>query len=59
MKKVQIISLIIFIATLLIMGINTFFTPLSDWIIRINGTIMLINIGVISYSTMKNFKMNK
>ncbi|TCL57994.1 hypothetical protein EDD76_107109 [Kineothrix alysoides] len=59
MKKVQIISLIIFIATLLIMGINIFFTPLSDWIIRINGTIMLINIGVISYSTMKNFKMNK
>ena len=37
MKKVEIMSIAVFIVTLLIMGINMFIRPLSDWLVRVDG----------------------
>lgn len=56
MKKVQIISLCVLIITLVVMGVNKFLFPLSDWAVRIDGIIMLVCIVTVSYSTVKCIK---
>lgn len=53
MKKVQIMSILLLIITVVIMGVNKFFGPLADWIVRVDGIIMLIGIFFLSYSTFK------
>ena len=58
MKKVQIISICILIITLAVMGVNKFIFPLSDWAVRIDGIIMIIDILIVSYSTVKCTKEN-
>ncbi|MBU3135336.1 hypothetical protein KPL39_03535 [Clostridium gasigenes] len=52
-KNVFMISLIIMIITTICMGINWFISPLSDIAIRIIGGIMLIDLFVLSYNTVK------
>ena len=49
MKKVEIMSIAVFIVTLLIMGINMFIRPLSDWLVRVDGIVMLISAAVVVY----------
>lgn len=56
MKKVQIISICVLIITLFVMGINKFIFPLSDWVVRIDGIIMMVGILTVSYSTVKCVK---
>ena len=51
--KVQIMSLVILIITLMIMGFSVFVAPLSDWIVRTTGIVMLISIVACIYSTVK------
>lgn len=47
MKKIRITCLSVLMITLLIMGINILIMPLSDWIVRIDGIIMLICIAIV------------
>lgn len=58
MKKVKLLSMCALIITLLIMIINRFFLILPDWIIRIDGIIMLFSVFTASYSTIKCHKKN-
>ena len=58
MRKAQIISLAVLIITLLIMGINIVST-LSDWIVRIDGIIMLFALAAVSYCTVKISRGNE
>ena len=53
MKKVQIISICILIVTLVVMVVNKIVIPLSDWVIRMDGVIMLVSLFVVSFSTVK------
>lgn len=53
MKKVQIISICILIVTLVVMVVNKIVIPLSDWVIRMDGVIMLVTLFVVSFSTVK------
>lgn len=53
MKKVQIISICILIVTLVVMVVNKIVNPLSDWVIRMDGVIMLVSLFVVSFSTVK------
>ena len=53
MKKVQIISICILIVTLVVMVVNKMVIPLSDWVIRMDGIIMLAALFVASFSTVK------
>lgn len=53
MKKVQIISICILIVTIVVMGVNKFIAPLSDWVIRIDGIIMIAGLLAVSFSTVK------
>ncbi|MBB6715601.1 hypothetical protein H7E68_12890 [Clostridium gasigenes] len=46
-------SLIIMIITTICMGINWFISPFSDIAIRVIGALMLIDLFVLSYSTVK------
>lgn len=55
MKKIQIVSILILAITVIIMGINMLVTPFSDWVVRIDGIIMLIALFVIGYSTVKAY----
>ena len=48
MKKVQIISICILIVTLVVMVVNKIVIPLSDWVIRMDGVIMLVSLFVVS-----------
>ncbi len=59
MKKVQIISRIVLIVTVIIYGINFFIISFPDWTIRLNGIVMLLDMFILSYSTVKSFKENK
>lgn len=52
-KNVFMISFIVIIITVICMGINQFISPFSDIAIRIIGSIMLIDLFVLSYSTVK------
>lgn len=52
-KNVFRISLIIMIIVLICMGINWFISPFSDTAIRVIGIIMLVDLFVLSYSTVK------
>lgn len=53
MKKVQLVSIIVLIIALVIMVVNIFLAPLADWIVRVDGVILLIGIFFLSYSTVK------
>lgn len=57
-KKIFIISLIIIIISVICMGINHFVSPFSDNAIRVIGGIMLIDLFVLTYSTVK-LKINR
>ena len=59
MKKVQIISRIVLIVAVIIYGINFFIISFPDWTIRLNGIVMLLDMFILSYSTVKSFKENK
>lgn len=52
-KKTQIISICILIVTLIIMLLNRFIAPVSDWMIRMDGIIMLVALLVVAFSTVK------
>lgn len=56
MKKVQVISIIILVITLLIMGVNILIRPLSDWAVRIDGIVMIIGIAAAAFSTVKRMR---
>ncbi|MBE0450943.1 MAG: hypothetical protein IBX70_08870 [Clostridia bacterium] len=52
-RKLYLVSFAIMIFALLIMGINGTFYAMSDWVIRIVGIVMMINLVVLVYSLMK------
>lgn len=52
-KTVFMVSLIILIATVIIMGINWFILPLPDMVIRVTGIIMLVDIIAFTYSVVR------
>lgn len=54
MKKMEIMSIAVFIVTLLIMGINMFIRPLSDWLVRVDGIVMLISAAVVVYMAVQS-----
>ena len=54
MKKVEIMSIAVFIVTLLIMGINMFIRLLSDWLVRVDGIVMLISAAVVVYMAVQS-----
>lgn len=53
MKKVQIINICMLIAAIVVMAVNRIMVPLSDWVIRMDGIIMLVALFVVSFSTVK------
>lgn len=59
MKKLQRISMAVLIITLGIMGIHLIAAPFADWIIRINGFMMIISLAVFIYSTVRNKSRDK
>lgn len=52
-KKIVIICFVILILTLFCMGINRFIIQFPDTIIRLNGIVMLIDIFLFVYSSIK------
>lgn len=58
MKKVQTISISILVITLLVMGVNIFLSPLPDWVVRINGILLLASLLSVVYTTVKQLKGN-
>lgn len=59
MKKIRIVCVVILMITLLISGVNIFFTPLSDVIVRIDHIIMLIAIATIAFCSIRIKKENR
>ena len=58
-QKVQILALIILVITLLIAGFHMLIIPLSDWIVRITGIVMLVSVAVCAYSTVRVSQIKK
>ena len=52
-NNLLIICSVIMIILLSFMGFNYFISPLSDMIIRIVGVMMIVNLVVLTYNTMK------
>ncbi|MCD4713109.1 MAG: hypothetical protein K8R73_07505 [Clostridiales bacterium] len=48
------VALSIMIVALVIMAINSTFFPMNDWVIRIVGMVMMIDLVVLVYSFMRN-----
>ena len=59
MKNTAAGSLIVLLIGVMILGINAFAIPLSDWIIRATGAVLLINITIFSYCTVKLSKSKR
>lgn len=56
MKKIQVTSIYIVIITVLVMGLNRYVCALPDWAVKIDGSIMLVGLFFVSYSTVKCMK---
>lgn len=59
MEKLNYGSLIALGITVIVMAINIFIVPLSDWTVRIDGMIMLITLFTTIFSTAKMTKGKK
>ncbi len=59
MEKLNYGSLIALGITVIVMAINIFIVPLSDWTVRIDGMIMLIALFTTIFSTAKMTKGKK
>ncbi len=59
MEKLNYSSLIVLGITVIVMAINVFIVPLSDWTVRIDGIIMLIALFTTVFSTAKMTKDKK
>ena len=53
-RKLFLVSLTIMVFALLLMGINGTLYAMNDWVIRIVGIVMMINLVVLVYSFMRN-----
>lgn len=52
-KKLFMASFVIMIIALICMGINRFVSPFPDMAVRVTGIILLINLPVFTYSSVK------
>ncbi|MBE5960325.1 MAG: hypothetical protein E7256_02890 [Lachnospiraceae bacterium] len=52
-------SLIIMIAAVLLMALNVFLVPFSDWAVRVLGIVMLLTIVILSYSSVRLTRTKK
>lgn len=52
-KSIFDISMVIMIAAVILMLISFFTIPFPDWAVRVIGVIMLIDIVVLSYSSIR------
>jgi membrane protein YdbS with pleckstrin-like domain len=53
MKKLQIISIILLLLTVMAMAVNYVIGPFDDWIVRVIGLILLISIFTTVFSSVK------
>jgi hypothetical protein len=53
MKKLQIVSIILLLLTVMAMAVNYVIGPFDDWIVRVIGLIMLISIFTTAFSSVK------
>lgn len=51
MKKVQIVSWIVLVITMIGMLLGRFVVPFPDWAVRVIGIVMLCAIFMVSFST--------
>ena len=52
-KKSFMVSMVIMIIALLIMVINSNFYSFSDWVVRIDGIILILCKPLVTYNTVK------
>ncbi|MDD2494481.1 MAG: hypothetical protein PHE29_04735 [Tissierellia bacterium] len=48
------IATVIIIIALLIMGINRLIVAMPDWIVRIIGIVIMVDLAVLVYSSVRN-----
>lgn len=53
MKKLQIIGVVILVITIVILILWKFTNSLPDWLVRVNGVLMLISVFITVFSTTK------
>lgn len=53
MKKLQIISVVLLLLTVMTMAVNYVIGPFNDWIVRVIGLILLISIFTTVFSSVK------
>ena len=53
MKKMLIISRIILIVALLGWGVNELFLPFPDWLVRVNGILMMLGMIAVTYCNVR------
>ncbi|SHH76313.1 hypothetical protein SAMN02745207_02352 [Clostridium grantii DSM 8605] len=53
------ISITIMIIALVSIAINFYFESFPDWAVRVIGFIMLVNIPIFTYTSVKQMKSNK
>ena len=58
-KKLFIITLVIMIISIMLFGINIFISLFPDSIVRVIGAIMIIDLIILGYSTVKLMNKNK
>ncbi|MBU3137045.1 hypothetical protein KPL39_12290 [Clostridium gasigenes] len=58
-KALFIISITIMIIALGSMAINFCFGSFPDWAVRVIGIVMLVNIAILTYASVKRMKSNR
>lgn len=59
MKKLQIIGVVILIITIMVFILWRFTNSLPDWLVRVNGVLMLISVFITVFSTIKITKSKR
>jgi hypothetical protein len=59
MKKLRIISICVLAAAILCMALWRFAVPVSDWVVRITGVLILVSVFLTTFSTVKTVMTRK
>jgi len=57
MRKMQRISRAVLLAALVVLAVSFFVTPLPDWVVRVDGTLLMIAIFSTTFATVRLQRM--
>ena len=56
MKKLQLVSLVVMVLTVMLWTAGRIFLPLPDWAVRVNGVVMMVTMALMVFASVRLLK---